>query len=218
MNPFESVEPPKLVEVNGDGPVGMVSPNNPNNLPSHLSERTFRVYEPALTRAVAAFPSETSFPRENFRMENGSLLSINTIVARFRDATVSLKRFRWETTVDCDKLWRITGEYMIAPDPSGTSVWFRNKQRRGRPSDLTAEARQRGAGTGAGPSTVMPPTTWQNWTEDEVRAVCLLINANRVTGPFVLRGEVSPELVNTFEQTMNVSLTFDQERNETIIL
>lgn len=192
---------------------GIVSPNNPDNLPSHLSETTFRVYEKALEIAVHNFPNETSFPRECFRMPNGSLLSINTIVARFRDATVSLKRFKWQTTVDCDKLWRISGEYTIGADPSGTSVWFRNKQRKGRPAHFIAEARERGA---IGSS--VPPPAWETWTETEVTALSLLIHNQRITGPFVLKGQVDPNTAAAIEGSMNVSVTHDPERNETVIL
>jgi len=192
---------------------GIVSPNNPDNLPSHLSQRTFRVYETALKQAVDAFPGETAFPRECFRMENGSLLSVNTIVARFRDATVSLKRFRWQTTVDCDKLWRISGEFTIGADPSGTSVWFRNKQRKGRPAHFVGEARERGAIC----APVLSPA-WESYTIDEVTALCLLLPYQRITGPFVLRGMLDPILVSHIEGTQNVAITHDPDRNETVIL
>lgn len=193
----------------------LVSPGNPNNLPSHLSERSFRVYESAIAEAVRAFPNETRFAASRFTARGGTPLSINTAVARFRDAVVSLKRFKWETEVDCAKLWSITGEFVITLDPNGYEIWFRNKQRKGRPAEYKQD-RPRAVNTTPTGATTNPK--WSDWSIEELRAVALLIHHARVEGPFILSGRAEEQVVLELESTLNVGITYSDERDETIVM
>lgn len=189
--------------------------HNPHNHPSHLSEGMFRLYEPHLNRAVTRFtdtpgsPQETEFGREVMRDKEGRQLSGNTWVARFRDAIVSLKRFQWRTDVDVEKLWRITGEYVLSLDPTTGSVWFRHKQRKGRPADYIEEARNRGL--------VRSQKVHKTWTVTEVDAVCALLHMKWVDGPFVLEGKVGVDVVLQQETSRDVAFTYDEDKNQTII-
>jgi hypothetical protein len=181
------------------------------NIPSYLSEHTFRTYEPHIARGVSAFPQETQFTTVDFKDPSGRPLSGNTFAARFRDSITSLKRFKWETAlVDVNKLWSISGQFAIAYASDGT-VWFRNKGKKGRPTHLIQEAREKAQ------SLVLPVNEWSSWTPNEIEAVCLLIHTGKLSGPIILAGVVSPEDSTPYEQSLNVVFTYDPVNNKTII-
>ncbi len=181
-----------------------IPPSN-GSIPSNLSERTFRTYEPFITQGVLAFPKETKFD------PNVIGVSGNTFAARMRDSIVSLKRFKWETMVDCQRLWDITGQFVIAQDKDG--VWFRGKGQRGRPSNLTSEARERNPAIDAD----VVRTPWKDTTYEEQRALCVLLHSGRLVGPFVLTGLVPERDITDWETEYNVAFVVDTERNLTIV-
>lgn len=181
-------------------------------IPSHLSEATFRIYEPHIKRAVERWPEETQYPPEAFVDLSGSRLSPHTWVARFRDAVVSVKRFKWDTNIDTHKLWSISGQHSLSVSGDGT-VWFKHRGKAGRPATYPEEARALGYTIDA--DVVRIP--WQGWSPEEVRALCTLIDKGRLTGPFLLVGSVDPALVIELEDSMNVSLLFDEKGGKTVV-
>jgi hypothetical protein len=186
----------------------------PTNIPSYLSEGQFRVYEPHITRGVSAFPAETKFTAEDFRGADGKPLSGNTFAARFRDAITSLKRFKWTpTTVDVDKLWQISGEFAIGFDADG-AVWFRNRGKKGRPTHLTEEAKERKIQALVGAHI---KTEWDAASTDEVKALCVLLHGGKVIGPILMNGPIFHTLVEEMEAYYNVAFVFDSANNKTII-
>lgn len=185
-------------------------PSVPIQLPSHLSEATFRLYEPHIKRAVERWPQETEFGRECMLSRDGNPLSSNTFVARLRDAFVSLREFQWETTVDVAKLESMIGTFRIALDPVTGHVWWRSKIKQGAVKGLAGRAIIR---VGQDNRQMWPA----GWTKDEVVALCRLIHFGRLEGPFVLEGKVTVDVVLEMEQGFNVSLVLDEEGNKTII-
>jgi len=184
------------------------------HIPSHLSEATFRTYEPHIALAVKQWPDETSFHESVFVAANGQKLSPNTFVARFRDAFTSLRRFHWPTTViDLDKLAAMAGKFAVTLDSKGV-VWVRNKTKQGRPPEFVAEGARLHPELGA----KAVREVWHGWTPEEVEALCLLIDKQRFTGTFVLDGVVDEMLVNTLESKYNISFTPDTTKNQTIVL
>ena len=164
----------------------------------------FRRYEPLLKTAVDAFPNETSFS-----VPDG--ISPTTFVARFRDARLSYLKFNWASNIDRDKLLSITGKYTISLDNSSGKVWFRQKQSRGRPSELISESRTH-------TSNVPAVQRWDSHTPDELQAACLLITSRKLSGPIVIAGEVPSDLILTLSTSFDVSLVYDSTKNETILM
>lgn len=181
------------------------------NPPPQLSEHTFRWCEPFIALAVVRWPEETRFdPREMTDLK-GSRLSPNTFAARMRDAIVSLKRFGWTTTVDTQKLSAMTGSFVISYAPDG-AVWWKARGRRGRPSMLTKEG-DKGYMIDAGIQRI----PWQECSDSEVRALALLLDKERLTGPFILNRLLSNEMVTTIQNEFAVVITLVQEKGQTII-
>lgn len=177
----------------------------PTHLESRLSYDMFKRYEPLLITAVAAFPDETSFT-----IPEG--ISPTTFVARFRDARLSYLKFNWPSAIDRDKLLSITGKYTISLDSATNKVWFRQKQSRGRPSELITETKIKTTQT----SFFNP--RWSTWTADELRAACFLINAKKADGPILLTGQVPDSLITDLTSLFDVSLVYDSSKDETILM
>lgn len=186
-----------------------------NMLPHQLTEASFRLYEPFITLGVRNFPNETSWDVSDLRRTDESIkIGPNTFVARFRDAIISLRRFNWKpTTVDLEKLIRIAGTYSIALQPGTSVVWFKNRGHRGKPSALVAEARKHLAAQAASPS----PVLWQDATLAEIEALCLLINNERLQGPFLVSNHLTDAEVAHFASRYNVALTWHEEQKRMVI-
>ncbi len=179
----------------------------PSSIPSQLSQSVFRWCEPYITRAVHAWPQETVFTPAEMLDLKGNRLSPHTFIARMRDAVVSVKRFGWTpTTVDVVKLSAMAGTFVLAFTPDGSVTW-RQKGQRGRPS---------GAVT-AVPEEDQSSSVWNNPTDDEVRALALLLDSGRLQGPYTLGCTLSAETVMSLENEFNVAVMVDGMKRETII-
>lgn len=184
-------------------------------LPHHLSESTFRFYEPYLTLAVKNFPDETSWDVGELRRADPEIkIGPNTFVARFRDAIVSLRRFNWPTTVNVAKLVSIAGQYTITLQAGTSIVWFKHRGHKGRPTNFITEGRAHPTGGQAAPSSVVP---WRDATLAEIEALCLLINHGRLEGPFIVHLELSPEQVAYLTSRWNVAMMWDETQQATIV-
>lgn len=182
----------------------METPTTPFIAP-HLREPIFRAYEPLIRTAVNAFPSESSFT-----IPSG--VAPTTFVANFRNAILSLKRYKWETYVDCRKLWSISSAYVINQDTEGV-VWFRLRQPRGRPNLLTSEARTHAASALPSPSLV----PWADATQEEISALCLLIHTKRLAGPYEIRGEVGTSQISDLINQYDVGIVYHSDSKTTVI-
>lgn len=165
-------------------------------LESRMTEQMFRRFEPLLTKAVDAFPNETSFtvPPD---------MAPTTFLARFRDARLSLLKYNWQpTTVNRDKLIQIARSHTISRDEITGLVWFRAKHARGRPKELVTEAMTQMA-TASSPI----DRVWSNWSVEELRAACLLLSSKRLTGPIILRGaEIPDSIINDLLADFDISI------------
>lgn len=189
------------------------SPDTPSptgNVPSHLSEKLFREYEPFIMRAVNAFPTETSFTVPSGR-------SPHTFLARFRDAILSVKNFRWSTTIDMDKLWRMSAERKFALRHgvlNGTPVvWFGNRIRQGAPNGLISEAREYVASNPARIGAV----PLRDITEEELRALVVLLNGRHITGSWSTPTTFPSDLISTLTLSYDVAIVRDENTGLTVI-
>lgn len=185
-------------------------------LPHHLSQSTFRFYEPYLTLAVRNFPEETSWDVLDVARNNPKIrISPTTFAARFRDAIVSLTRFHWETTVDVAKLveMRAANNYAIAQQSGTSIVWFRNRANKGRPSAYVAEARD-DLSRQASPS---GPVLWRDATARDLDALCYLLGSARLSGIYLLDKQLQNDIVDALTTMYNVSITWDDEQKRTVI-
>ena len=184
----------------------------PSTIAPHLREPIFRAYEPLITRAISAF---TSTPRveTSFSVPHGTAPS--TFVANFRNAILSLKQYKWETTVDVAALWSINKQYVITRETDGL-VWFRARGRAGAPNLLTSEARSHTAHTShlAFSLGLVP---WLDATQDEISALCLLIHTKRITGPVVIIGQIGWELTQSLLAQYDVAIVWDGTEGKTVI-
>ncbi len=75
------------------------------NIPSRLTERSFRQYESTISQAIKAFPQVvTLYPKGN----------LNTYVARLRDAMLSLEKYGWTTSIDKEAFKEIRPRLVVA--------------------------------------------------------------------------------------------------------
>lgn len=187
-----------------------------NNLLHHLSEHTFRFYEPYLTLGVRNFPDETSWDIAALRASDPTIrIGPTTFVARLRDAYVSLLRFHWEpTTVDLIKLADMRGKFSFTLQTGTSIVWFKNKGIKGRPSHLMAEAHVERANTPSVPSAVL----WKDATNEEVLAACLLLSNRRIAGPILIdRNLDSLNEIGALTSTLDIAMRWDEEHKQTVI-
>lgn len=174
-----------------------------NFLPSRLTEASFRRYEDIIATAVDNYPQETSFS-----IPEG--IAPNTFIARIRDAVLSVKKFAWTTKIDMKKLWELSNITVWSLDAANKCVWFREKQTRGRPNELTSLAKTHNAAE-------ISASHWSSWINAEVSAACVLISGGKLAGPIVLEGEIDPTLTDALTQIHDVGFYYDSEKNETIL-
>lgn len=172
----------------------------------HLREPVFRAYEPLIAQAVRAWPTETSFG-----IPPG--IAPTTFVANFRNAILSLRQYKWETSqIDCEKMWSMGRSFVISQDQQGL-VWFRARGTAGRPNTLMSEVRQHAPNVDASISLV----PWRDTTGEEISALCLLINNKRLTGPVFIQGKVDEGLVDSLQGTYDVGIVYDEREDKTVI-
>ncbi len=75
-----------------------------NNLPQRLRESSFHKYEDDLCSAVTAYPLTHTINPTKYG------LSAVTVVARIRDAKLSLKLYRWSTKINLSKFDQIESD------------------------------------------------------------------------------------------------------------
>lgn len=187
------------------------------SIPSHLSEHVFRWCEPFIARAVKAWPQETRFTPDEMRTLDGVKVSPNTFSARMRDAVTSLRRFKWDTTIDTVKLSAMVGHYVIAFASDGT-VWWKAKGHKeaGRPTNVAVDAAGRPFPE-FGTFEDKEQAPWRDVTEDEVRALALLLDKGRLSGSFTIDTVLPDETVSALENEFNVSVMVDLTKSRTII-
>lgn len=173
--------------------------------PSHLSEATFRKYEHSLTKAIAEFPRDCPF--------DPSLYGVapTTFAARMRDSILSVLQYNWPTTINVEKLRTIAGQYIISHERDGT-VWFRQKERRGRPLTLTGKVQLPPQGTDT-----TPPPDWSGADLSQLIALCTLLHHERVTGPFRMDFCPDPADIADLMERYNVAIFRDSLLNKTIV-
>lgn len=186
------------------------TPPTNRNVPSHLSEKIFREYEPFIMRAVNAFPTETSFTVPSNR-------SPSTFLARFRDSILSVKNFKWQTTIDMDKLWRMSAQRSFAlrhGELNGSSVvWFGNRIRQGYPNGLLSEAREY---TASNPARI-GAVPLRDITEEELRAFVTLLHGRHLTGSWSTPTLFPPELLVSLTSLYDVAIVRDENTGLTVI-
>lgn len=187
----------------------------------HISEASFRRFEPFLTLAVRKWPEETSWDVGALRESDPDIkIGPATFVARFRDAIVSLRRFSWSpTTVDLIKLnsEEMVGKYCLALQPGTNVVWFKHRAPKGRTPDwkhLADQVNQPEAPAQAS-ARVVP---FGDATPEELRALCLLISNGKLEGPFHIISRVDEVSAGSLMATYNVNITWDERSERTIIL
>ncbi len=181
------------------------------HIPYQLTEAMFRKFETAIQVAVSEWPKEQVYTKADM----WSILatkSPNTFAARYRDALLSLRRFKWATGIDMTKLMNMSGEYAISHDSDG-NVYFRTKLARGRPSSGVTEARTEGVQIDAS----VNRTPWTSTTQEEIHALCTLLHTERLVGPFVIVGSMDSDMMEGLEGQFNVSFHFDTKNQQTII-
>jgi hypothetical protein len=182
------------------------------NVPDHLSEARFRIYEPYIFRAVDRWPDETEFPPPFYTGKSGAYVSAVTFCARMADALQSIRTFRWETKIDVEKLLSMTKDYRIAHD-DGPSVWFRRKVAPHRPMRSTAHARAMGYIAPASSAQYEQPPLWRDWSESTVIALCLLKGEKREGIPLEVRlqGLVPQDFINDLQTRFPNTAVFHHE-------
>lgn len=200
---------------------------NTTTVPPHLSETLFRYFEPHIALAVRSWPKDTAFDTRLLPVDER--YAPTTFVGRFRDAILSLKRFAWDTTmIDKEKLWGMSGLYVIALEPGTGVVWFRQRQKQQRPSHMIGEARARGYGGGGGGDGITPAASspsfgvvpLEDLTGEELDAIVVLLGGQRCVGPVFVRGNtwtMFPSRMDAWMTNFDVAFTWDEKAGVTVI-
>lgn len=182
----------------------MSSPITNSVILPNLSESVFRLYEPHIAEAVSRWPDETKFERWQMMSKDRKPISKFTFAGRLRDAILSLRRFGWQTTtIDKAKLESMAGSYVISFGPNDTVVWAKkHKENTGRPQapvhvDTPLSPATLGADQGS----------WTNPTEDEVRALCILLDRQRIQGPVTLAVVLPQSTIDALQSEFAVSIS-----------
>lgn len=182
---------------------------NPTFIAPHLREHIFRTYEDLIARAVHAWPEPTSFtvPHD---------VAPATFVANMRNAVVSVKRYSWSTSIDLPKLLSIENprQFVVVFDDVEKLVWFRSPKKPVARNMESTVGRKIERDTPTSSSSLVP---WRDWTGEELQALCLLLDKQRLTGPFIFDGEVDAFVANQCMELRNVAIVFDATLNQTII-
>jgi hypothetical protein len=181
----------------------------------HLREPIFRTYEPFLTEAVAKWPTETGFavPRT---------VAPATFLANFRNAIVSLVNYNWPTTVDRPKLLRIreAREYIVRFGNDG-AVWFQSPKSEIRKIESTTMSRLPATASlpnAAQPSAPQSLVPWGDSTIEEISALCLLLDKQRIIGPYLITGNIGDGTASQLMLQYNVGIVYDEAKNLTTII
>ena len=164
----------------------------------NLRETVFRDYEGFLAVYLQAWPDEVGVDVPANRAKT-------TFVANLRNAILSARKYNWSTVLDLAKLRSMTGTFLIRPEADG-KVWIRHRTK---PSPSAVALVVPFFSDGLVP--------WRDPTQEEVEALCVLLSAGRLTGPFLIEGPVGAEQVDDLSTRFNVGLVFDETKNQTII-
>ncbi len=184
------------------------------HIPPHLREHIFRAYEPLLASAVSSWPRPTSFPIP-------PTLSPITFLSGLRNAVTSLARFSWPTDVDTAKLATITfprKQYCFLFSDDGASVLFTapkvTLRTRHNTASVVAESASPARPGSAASSSLVP---WRDSTLEEIEALCVLLDAQRVVGPFLLATQLDDEVVDSLQTRYNVAVVWDETQKVTVV-
>ncbi len=171
-----------------------------------LTRSAFERYAEHLKQAVDAWPQETKF-----NVPTG--LSPNTFCARLRDARKALILYGYDPDLQ-HRMIALGNEPVIAMDPDGQHIWFRARGQQAAPIKVVSEHVSRlgyvPAMQGAN-ITSMP-------TEDELRAMCKLISAGRMSGPLIFKGEINEFLKTDLESNYDVAFVWEPHQGITTLL
>lgn len=184
---------------------------------SRHREGMFRRFEPLITIAVNNFPTDTEFTRP-------PRMAVTTFAARFRDSVQSLSRYKWHvygklgpnpdgtgTTINLQKLQALETPsriWQISVDPSGQSIWFRQKVHHGKMPKLSFAVRTESSAS---------PTPLVDMGREEVEALCLLLNNHRLLGPFLLHNRLPEDFVSSLTSKYDIGIVWDDEKQLTVI-
>jgi hypothetical protein len=182
-------------------------------IPHQLSEPTFRFYEPYIREGVARFPTDIAWDISLLAVEDRRAPS--TFVARFRDAITSLRKFGWQTDIDTKKLLEISGKYCIWWEAGTSKVWFKVRSHTGKPAHHNLSSII--PADGARDISLASPVPWRDATEEELRALAVLLNSGRLVGPYEITGCVANDVcTRVFAGLDNSFAQLDKERNITV--
>lgn len=180
---------------------GAIRPQSTN---WRLTRDAFERYEHILRQMVANLPNETSFDRPPG-------MSINTFCARLRDARQALLLYGYDPKLQALHA-PLEHTHVIAMDPSGERVWFRERGQVGRreKADSTVQSVKRALAF-THEVTDMPSAS-------ELDAMCLLLKSGRVNGPFIFRGRMEPSIHEHLEIAFDVGISYDDKTDLTTLL
>lgn len=181
---------------------------NTRSIPPHLRENVFRSYEDLLRFAVSNWPNESSHAKPVD-------ISFATFCAGVRNAINSALAFRWTTDIDLAKLQDMVDKksFVVAANGDNT-ITFRAPGRRGRPRKSDSSVAP--LDTSPNSPLAFGPVPARDMTGEQIRAFVTLLDAGLLQGPILVKGEVSA--VAFMDAFPNVSITFDDSRNESVLL
>lgn len=193
--------------------------------PHHLSEGLFRYFEPHLAEAVKNWPLDTEFDLTRIPAEDRYATA--TFVARFRDSILSLRRYKWQTSlIDMEKFAALLAaadgplkmpKYFITSTDEN-HVWFRNRDNLG----VGDRRVHHSIGRANLPTLASSPLAssavlHKDITEEELLAFVVLLAGKRISGPIRVATQVAEETAQSLMAQWDVAFTWDEREKVMVI-
>lgn len=168
-------------------------PPNDEDLPFRLRESTFRIYEPYIVAAVKGWPDPVTI--------NPAPLRATTVSARLRDAILSLRTFRWSTTIDMEVFDKVESQIQVTH--SDHSVALGPKGKRVVPGFQMQTTSHASLGIHFNKG---------NHDEADLTAICRLLGKRLISGPIYIYPPIHETQVATLESTFDVAIDSTADR------
>jgi hypothetical protein len=158
--------------------------------PAHLSERTFRRFEPYIRKAVASSPTPVTITPIGLRPV--------TFAARMRDAIRSFSIYRWQSDIPLERFLELYERRDLTTTLDDGGMVIIGPLGQGKTLAPAGQIVDRASHNNE-------MSVWTNPNPLELRALCILLSNRRIPGPFRLT--LCPDEV--IEQVPFVEENFD---------
>lgn len=170
-----------------------------SDLPFHLRQSTFRLYEPLILQALSLWPE--------YLIINPAPLRSTTVTARLRDALLGLYRFRWPTTIDMALFDQLYKDLVVTHGDQSVRIGPRRNQ---------ARTFDQGFATSLNRATKGIVFDSGKWTHQDLDAACRLLSSRLIVGPIFVKPPLTDDQISRLETTFDIAINSEIDRTTII--